>query len=67
MVAFYQDVLGLMSYHENPGRIVFMTPVEIDDHRIALAKEREGQAKIIGHIAWRIETPAYVKAFYKYL
>jgi len=40
---------------------------EIDDRQIALAKGREGQAKIIGHIAWRVETPAYVKAFYKYL
>ena len=37
------------------------------DRQIALAKGREGQAKIIGYIAWRVETPAYVKAFYKYL
>ena len=25
MVAFYQDVLGLVKYHEHPGRMVFMT------------------------------------------
>jgi len=66
MVAFYRDVLGLIKYHENPGRMVFMTPdPEIDDHQIALAKGREGEAKIIGHIAWRVETPADVKAFYE--
>ena len=66
MVAFYRDVLGLIRYHENPGRMVFMTSdPEIDDHQIALAKGREGEAKIIGHIAWRVETPADVKAFYE--
>ena len=66
MVAFYRDVLGLIKYHEHPGRMVFMTPdPEIDDHQLALAKGREGQAKIIGHIAWRVDTPAEVKAFYE--
>ena len=66
MVSFYTDVLGLIKYHENPGRMVFLTPdPEIDDHQIALAKGREGQAKLIGHIAWRVDTPAEVKAFYE--
>jgi catechol 2,3-dioxygenase-like lactoylglutathione lyase family enzyme len=65
MVSFYTDVLGLVKYHENPGRMVFLTPdPAIDDHQIALAKGREGQAKLIGHIAWRVDTPAEVKAFY---
>jgi len=66
MAAFYRDVLGLIKYREHPGRMVFMTPdPEIDDHQIALAKGRQGEAKIIGHIAWRVETPADVKAFYE--
>lgn len=66
MVAFYRDVLGLVKYHEHPGRMVFLTPdPEIDDHQIALAKGREGDAKILAHIAWRVETPADVKAFYE--
>lgn len=66
MVAFYQDVLGLVKYHEHPGRMVFMTPdPEIDDHQLALAKGREGDAKIIAHIAWRVETPADVKEYYE--
>jgi catechol 2,3-dioxygenase-like lactoylglutathione lyase family enzyme len=65
MVAFYRDVLGLIKYREYPGRMVFLTPdPDIDDHQIALAKGREGTAKLIGHIAWRVETPADVKAFY---
>jgi catechol-2,3-dioxygenase len=66
MVAFYRDVLGLVKYHEHPGRMVFMTPdPEIDDHQLALAKGREGDAKILAHIAWQVETPADVKAFYE--
>jgi catechol 2,3-dioxygenase-like lactoylglutathione lyase family enzyme len=65
MVAFYRDVLGLIKYHEHPGRMVFLTPdPELDDHQLALAKGREGQAKLLGHIAWRVDTPADVKAFY---
>jgi catechol 2,3-dioxygenase len=65
MVTFYRDVLGLIKYREYPGRMVFLTPdPDIDDHQIALAKGREGTAKLIGHIAWRAETPADVKAFY---
>jgi len=65
MVAFYRDVLGLIKYREYPGRMVFFTPdPEIDDHQLALANGREGTAKLIGHIAWRVETPADVKAFY---
>ena len=66
MVAFYREVLGLIKYHEHPGRMVFMTPdPEIDDHQLALAKGREGDAKILAHIAWRVETPADVKAYYE--
>jgi catechol 2,3-dioxygenase-like lactoylglutathione lyase family enzyme len=65
MVAFYRDVLGLTVYHENPGRMVFMTAdPEIEDHELALAKGREGDAKILAHIAWHVPTPADVKAFY---
>jgi catechol 2,3-dioxygenase-like lactoylglutathione lyase family enzyme len=66
MVAFYRDVLGLVQYHEHPGRMVFLTPdPDIDDHQLALAKGREGDAKILAHIAWRVDTPADVKAFYE--
>ena len=66
MVAFYKDVLGLLKYREHPGRMVFMTPdPELDDHQLALVKGREGDAKLIAHIAWRVETVADVKAYYE--
>ena len=66
MVAFYRDVLGLVKYREHAGRMVFLTAdPDIDDHQIALAKGREGDAKLIGHIAWSVDSPADVKAFYE--
>ncbi len=66
MAAFYRDVVGLVKYREHPGRMVFMTPdPEIEDHQLALAKGRQGEAKIVAHIAWRVETPADVKAYYE--
>jgi catechol 2,3-dioxygenase-like lactoylglutathione lyase family enzyme len=66
MVAFYRDVLGLVKYRENANRMVFLTSdPEIDDHQIALTKGREGNAKIIAHIAWRVDTPTDVKEFYE--
>jgi catechol 2,3-dioxygenase-like lactoylglutathione lyase family enzyme len=46
--------------------MVFLTPnPDIDDHQIALAKGREGDAKLIGHIAWSVDSPADVKSFYE--
>ena len=66
MATFYRDFLGLVRYREHPGRMIFMTAdPEIEDHQLALAKGREGQAKIIAHIAWRVETPADVKEYYE--
>ena len=66
MAAFYRDFLGLVRYREHPGRMIFMTAdPEIEDHQLALAKGREGQAKIIAHIAWRVDTPADVKEYYE--
>ena len=65
MVSFYRDVLGLVKYREYPGRMVFLTPdPKIEDHQLALTKGREGNAKIIAHIAWRVETAADVKEYY---
>ena len=47
MVAFYRDVLGLVKYRENAGRMVFLTAdPNIEDHQLALTKGREGNAKI---------------------
>jgi catechol 2,3-dioxygenase len=66
MTMFYRDVLGLVKYREHPGRMVFMTAdPKIEDHQLALAKGRQGNAKIVAHIAWRVETPADVKDYYE--
>src|SRR5918994_206837 len=66
MVAFYRDVLGLVRYREHAGRMVFLTAdPKSEDHELALTKGREGNAKIIAHIAWRVDTPNDVKAYYE--
>jgi catechol 2,3-dioxygenase-like lactoylglutathione lyase family enzyme len=66
MVAFYRDVLGLVKYRENSRGMVFLTSdPNTEDHELALTKGREGQAKLIAHIAWRVGTPAEVKEFYE--
>ncbi len=66
MVAFYRDVLGLVKYREHAGRMVFLTSdPNAEDHELALTKGREGEAKLIAHIAWKVETPGEVKEFYE--
>ncbi len=66
MVDFYTNMLGLIKYRENPGRMVFLTSnPEIDDHQLALVKGREDGGKLIAHIAWKVETPAEIKEFYE--
>ena len=65
MVAFYRDVLGLIKYRENSRGMVFLTSdPNTEDHELALAMGREGQAKLIAHIAWKVDKPADVKEFY---
>jgi len=66
MVEFYTEVLGLVKYRVNERRMVFLTSdPEKEDHELALAAGREGQAKLIGHIAWKVDKPAEVKEFYE--
>jgi len=66
MVEFYTDVLGLVKYRVNERRMVFLTSdPDKEDHELALAAGREGQAKLIGHIAWKVDKPAEVKEFYE--
>lgn len=66
MVTFYRDVLGLVKYREHAGRMVFLTSdPDAEDHELALTRGREGEAKLIAHIAWKVDTPAEVKEFYE--
>jgi catechol 2,3-dioxygenase-like lactoylglutathione lyase family enzyme len=65
MVKFYTEVLGLVKYRVNERRMVFLTSdPQKEDHELALTTGREGQAKLIAHIAWKVEKPAEVKEFY---
>lgn len=46
--------------------MIFFTPdPELEDRQLALVKGREGDAKLLAHIAWKVESPADVKAFYE--
>ena len=65
MVDFYTNVLGLVKYRVNERRMVFLTsdPAK-EDHELALTTGREGQAKLIAHIAWKVDKPSEVKEFY---
>jgi catechol 2,3-dioxygenase-like lactoylglutathione lyase family enzyme len=66
MVAFYTDMLGLVKYREHAGRMVFLTSdPDVEDHELALTTGREGAAKLLAHIAWKVDTPAEVKEFYE--
>ena len=66
MIAFYRDTLGLVKYRENSrGMVFFTSDPNAEDHELALVKGREGQAKLIAHIAWKVGTPAEVKEFYE--
>ncbi|MSP36988.1 MAG: glyoxalase [Deltaproteobacteria bacterium] len=65
MVNFYTEVLGLVKYRVNAGRMVFLTSdPSKEDHELALTTGREGQAKLIAHIAWKVDKPSEVKEFY---
>jgi catechol 2,3-dioxygenase-like lactoylglutathione lyase family enzyme len=67
MIAFYRDVLGLTvnQGQRDPERLVFLTAnPESDDHEIALMPGRDGDSKIINHIAFRVDSPQEVKAYY---
>jgi catechol-2,3-dioxygenase len=65
MTEFYRDVLGFKITHENPGRMNFLSArPEVEDHEIALARGREGSAKIINHIALHVATVQEICDFY---
>jgi catechol 2,3-dioxygenase-like lactoylglutathione lyase family enzyme len=66
MVAFYTDMLGLVKYREHAGRMVFLTSdPDMEDHELALTSGRNGEAKLLAHIAWKVDSPAEVKEFYE--
>ena len=66
MTQFYCETLGLTESHRNRDRMVFLTAdVEKEDHEVVLVRGRDGDAKIIQQLSFRVGTIEDVKAFYQ--
>ena len=66
MTQFYCDTLGLIESHRNEDRMVFLTAdIEKEDHEVVLVRGRDGDAKIIQQLAFRVESVEDVRAFYQ--
>jgi catechol 2,3-dioxygenase len=66
MTQFYCETLGLTESHRNGDRMVFLTAdVEKEDHEVVLVRGRDGDAKIIQQLSFRVGTIEDVRAFYQ--
>ena len=66
MTRFYRDTLGLMESHRNEDRMVFLSSdVEREDHEIVLVRGRDGDAKIIQQLSFRVKSVEDVRAYYR--
>ena len=66
MTQFYCDTLGLTESHRNGDRMVFLSAdVQKEDHEVVLVRGRDGDAKIIQQLAFRVGTIDDVRAFYQ--
>ena len=66
MTQFYCDTLGLTESHRNEDRMVFLTAdIEREDHEVVLVRGRDGDAKIIQQISFRVGSVEDVRAFYQ--
>ena len=66
MNKFYCDTLGLTESHRNEDRMVFLTAdIEKEDHEVVLVRGRDGDAKIIQQLSFRVGTVEDVRAFYQ--
>ena len=66
MTQFYCETLGLTESHRNGDRMVFLTAdVEKEDHEVVLVRGRDGDAKIIQQLSFRVGTIDDVRAFYQ--
>ena len=66
MTQFYCETLGLTESHRNGDRMVFLTAdIEKEDHEVVLVRGRDGDAKIIQQLSFRVGTIEDVKAFYQ--
>ncbi len=66
MTEFYCDTLGLTESHRNGDRMVFLTAdLEKEDHEVVLVNGRDGDAKIIQQMAFRVKDVEDVRSFYQ--
>ncbi len=66
MTQFYCDTLGLTETHRNEDRMVFLTAdIEKEDHEVVLVRGRDGDAKIIQQLSFRVGSVEDVRAFYQ--
>ena len=66
MSEFYCDTLGLTESHRNGDRMVFLTAdLEKEDHEVVLVTGRDGDAKIIQQLSFRVKDVEDVRGFYQ--
>ncbi len=66
MTQFYCDTLGLTESHRNGDRMVFLSAdVQKESHEVVLVRGRDGDAKIIQQLSFRVGTIDDVRAFYQ--
>ncbi len=66
MTEFYCNTLGLTESHRNGDRSVFLTAdIEKEDHEVVLVNGRDGDAKIIQQLAFRVKDVEDVRSFYQ--
>ena len=66
MTQFYCDTLGLTESHRNEDRMVFLTAdIDREDHEVVLVRGRDGDAKIIQQLSFRVGSVEDVRAFYQ--
>ncbi len=66
MTEFYCDTLGLTESHRNGDRMVFLTAdLEKEDHEVVLVNGRDGDAKIIQQLSFRVKDVEDVRGFYQ--
>ncbi len=66
MTEFYCDTLGLTESHRNGDRMVFLTAdTEKEDHEVVLVNGRDGDAKIIQQLSFRVKDVEDVRGFYQ--
>ena len=66
MTEFYCGTLGLTESHRNGDRMVFLTAdIGKEGHEVVLVNGRDGDAKIIQQLAFRVNDVEDVRGFYQ--